>query len=1293
MTAKLDAAIKALPAVKITGDSTDADREIDEVRNRLQELRNVTVTGKFDNAKMIADIKAAEAELKALEDKKVNVQVTADTKSARSELSQLTAEADKSTNAFQKLGAAGTPMAAGISAAIIPALTSIGQLSGALGLLPSGRGGGATGFATLKIGTQGMADAFKAAEASEKANEAATKADAQAQKDTAAATTASAAAGKGNIAVLQQAVAAGAAHVAQLKAEQLAGKNVTAELKAAETAQAANVAALKTAQAASTGNTGAINNMNAAQKQANTSVSQAKAAHDAAAKAADAQAAAMNNLAPAAQGVVSAVLQLEPAFTSLRMDVQQHLFDGLKQTLLDTANTALPVVRTGLTQMADAINTAVKNVGSFIQQQSSIQAWQGIFANIGQAATNLAGAVKPILQIITDVTTVGSQFLPQLAQHFADAAQKAADFVSKAKETGQLAQWIQTGITAVKDLWDSLKNVVAIIKDLATAQGFGPNFLQALKDVTAGIRWLTDNIPGLTSLVQAFIDAWVLAKIVTGIQSVITIVGGLGTAIDGAVAKLAALTTAETAAGTAATAAGTATAAAGTAATGAAAGFSGLLLPLAALATAVYEATTHWQAFIQGFKDMGAVAVQGAREIVDGAKAIGDAFTGDFGAAKRALDDADAGFKALRTQLNDHSGFDAATTAEGKLTTAVDKATTAMDKQTNQLASAINAAVDFHTKMDALSQSIKDNGTSLDINTAAGRNNITAVTDMITAAQNFETQAQQQGQSTQELATLHDNLSNSIKGATAQMPLQGTALGTLVQDFVNAGPKMSLKPTVDPANVIAGVKTVQDTINSIKNPPPVPFTGNADDIKAKSAEAKTAAAPPPSPAPTKFTGDASDVKAKSAEATTAAKAPPVQHNTTFIGIIDDIQQKIPSVTSAIGGVVQKWLTSFFGDTTNLSAGATQANNLIDTVKSTHGSSFTGDASGLSAAVATANAGIASVKPAPPVVKFTADITDVTAKTQTATTQIAAVAATHATTLTGDLTGANGVTQAASTATTQINAIPTTHNTVLTVDASAALAAVQQFTAAINSIPTSHVTVLSTIRAGAGGMIVTKMATGGIVPMAQGGYTPMSASEPAIVPPNTMRLIGDRPIGDEAFIPINTSGASTALLSETASRMGYSIAPMHRGGRSWDDDDDDGDEFWDWWRRHHHHGGGGGQPPPPVVPPTPFATNPGGIGSLTRNYNTALAAGGGKPYQIHPDYNFAALQKALYGTAGGVGGRGGGHNYGGGGFDVRSLEEAVTRALSAVFSSGVRMDADYNALTLRVNQVNRSNSRR
>jgi len=62
----------------------------------------------------------------------------------------------------------------------------------------------------------------------------------------------------------------------------------------------------------------------------------------------------------------------------------------------------------------------------------------------------------------------------------------------------------------------------------------------------------------------------------------------------------------------------------------------------------------------------------------------------------------------------------------------------------------------------------------------------------------------------------------------------------------------------------------------------------------------------------------------------------------------------------------------------------------------------------------------------------------------------------------------------------------------------------------------------------------------------GGLTPMSADVAAVVPPNTMRVIGDRASGDEAFIPINKSARSLAILAETAKRMGYALSPLARG---------------------------------------------------------------------------------------------------------------------------------------------------
>jgi tape measure domain-containing protein len=55
-------------------------------------------------------------------------------------------------------------------------------------------------------------------------------------------------------------------------------------------------------------------------------------------------------------------------------------------------------------------------------------------------------------------------------------------------------------------------------------------------------------------------------------------------------------------------------------------------------------------------------------------------------------------------------------------------------------------------------------------------------------------------------------------------------------------------------------------------------------------------------------------------------------------------------------------------------------------------------------------------------------------------------------------------------------------------------------------------------------------------------TPMSAVA-QMVPANTWRVVGDRPRGDEAFIPIEHTARSLALLDETAARLGRIVVPV------------------------------------------------------------------------------------------------------------------------------------------------------
>jgi hypothetical protein len=84
-----------------------------------------------------------------------------------------------------------------------------------------------------------------------------------------------------------------------------------------------------------------------------------------------------------------------------------------------------------------------------------------------------------------------------------------------------------------------------------------------------------------------------------------------------------------------------------------------------------------------------------------------------------------------------------------------------------------------------------------------------------------------------------------------------------------------------------------------------------------------------------------------------------------------------------------------------------------------------------------------------------------------------------------------------------------------------------------------------------GSVSRAEALGGILEFFAGGgfsgLNPMSSSVAEVVPPNTMRVIGDRTHDDEAFIPINQDARSIKVLAETAARMGFSLSPMALGG--------------------------------------------------------------------------------------------------------------------------------------------------
>ena len=210
-------------------------------------------------------------------------------------------------------------------------------------------------------------------------------------------------------------------------------------------------------------------------------------------------------LAPAASETAVQIRSLAPALDGLKLDVQQRLFAGLSGEVASLGQRYLPVLRTGLADIAGALNTTAHGLAAFLDQASVSSDLAAIFTNARQAVANLGQAFGPLLSILRDVATVGSSFLPAMTAGIGALALKWAEFIGQARQSGQLAGWMQAGIAAAKQFGDLLGNLVSIVASVFRAiAGSGTGTLTVLVAITDQIAAFAKSAPGILALQQVF---------------------------------------------------------------------------------------------------------------------------------------------------------------------------------------------------------------------------------------------------------------------------------------------------------------------------------------------------------------------------------------------------------------------------------------------------------------------------------------------------------------------------------------------------------------------------------------------------------------------------------------------------------------------------------------------------------------------------------------------------------------------------------------------------------------------
>jgi phage-related protein len=245
----------------------------------------------------------------------------------------------------------------------------------------------------------------------------------------------------------------------------------------------------------------------------------------------------LKDLSPNAQAFVKSVAAIKPAFDSLQLATQDALFANLGKVVSNLGATYLPMLRQGFTGIAGELNTISIGFGKFASDSQTVSSVGTIFQNVQKTVAALGPSVTSLVSAFLDIGTVGSQFLPGLANGFSVITDRFAQFIAQARQSGALADFIQTGIDTLKQLGQVIGNVFGILKNVMDAANIsGGGFLNNLIQITGAIKDFTGSAEGSKALNTFFTS---MSQIVSALLPIfLQLAGIIGTTVAPILANL-----------------------------------------------------------------------------------------------------------------------------------------------------------------------------------------------------------------------------------------------------------------------------------------------------------------------------------------------------------------------------------------------------------------------------------------------------------------------------------------------------------------------------------------------------------------------------------------------------------------------------------------------------------------------------------------------------------------------------------------------------------------------------------
>lgn len=191
--------------------------------------------------------------------------------------------------------------------------------------------------------------------------------------------------------------------------------------------------------------------------------------------------------------------------SSLQQTISGSFWEQAATPIRELANVLFPVLEQRLTGVAAAQGkwaAAMANVTT-----GKIGEIDGLLANVEEAAGRATRGFSGITSGIITMGTVGSKYLPALADQFSRVGENFAAWADRASKDGSMEAAINRAVEAAKQLWAVTKNIGSAMGAVGKASAAAGYTLENLVEATRGLADILNSFEGQQTLTNLFAGA------------------------------------------------------------------------------------------------------------------------------------------------------------------------------------------------------------------------------------------------------------------------------------------------------------------------------------------------------------------------------------------------------------------------------------------------------------------------------------------------------------------------------------------------------------------------------------------------------------------------------------------------------------------------------------------------------------------------------------------------------------------------------------------------------------------